>query len=253
MIGGGGGGVVVTGGGDATRGAGVVVVGAGLFAGAAGRGAVEADEVAPCTWPAGKRLIVTAREPEVSANTRPIPVAATTAISARMIPSRLLTGESFGSCGWVREAVRLECRLVLSGRVIRTGAPDGSRHMGVVRHKLATKPLNRFGRIQRPMTRRVLLAAVASCLVASAAALGFAVLGGRASIPGASAARAHSPGWRRRHAAGLDLARRRLCRGVVAPATRTPRRGRRPRRAHRSPVRTAWRVPRVPQRHPGPR
>jgi hypothetical protein len=106
VAGGAGGGVVLAG--AVTGGAGGGVVGAGAVTGGAGGGvgggvvtgaggAVVAGDAAPCTWPAGTRLIVAACELEVSDTARPIPVAATRAIEAKMIPSRLLTRGSLDS------------------------------------------------------------------------------------------------------------------------------------------------------------
>jgi hypothetical protein len=98
MTGGGGGGTVF--GVGVTRGAGggaVVGIGA-VEGGVAGGGfATVAGEAALFTWLMGGRLTVTAREPEDRANARPIPAAATRAITARMIPSRLLMVGSFDS------------------------------------------------------------------------------------------------------------------------------------------------------------
>jgi hypothetical protein len=92
---GGGGGTTLVGVGEVTGGAGggvigAGVVGAGMVTRAGGRGAVVAGEEAAFTWPAGRPLLVAAREPEVSANARLIPPAATRAIKANMIPSRLV-------------------------------------------------------------------------------------------------------------------------------------------------------------------
>jgi hypothetical protein len=106
MTGGGGGGTVVGArvngcGGGTVVGAGEVTGGAGRGIGAGGvragmvtrageRGAVVADEAAPFIWPAGTPLVVAAREPEVSANARLIPPAATRTIKPEMIPRRLV-------------------------------------------------------------------------------------------------------------------------------------------------------------------
>jgi len=86
--------------GEVTRGAGGVVavagvggarvVGTGMVIRAGGRGALVGGEAAPFTWPAGWPSPVAAREPEVSANARLMPPAATRAIKAKMIPSRLV-------------------------------------------------------------------------------------------------------------------------------------------------------------------
>jgi hypothetical protein len=104
-VSGGGGGITVLGtgavadgaGGGAVRG-GVVrsgVLEAGIVTGAGGRGGVVAGQAAPFTRPAGRPLLVAAREPELRANARLIPPAATRAIKAKMIPSRLVMSWSF--------------------------------------------------------------------------------------------------------------------------------------------------------------
>ena len=130
-------GVGVTGGG---RGGGGTVVGVGVTNGAGDGTVVGVGEVTGVgggfvtavglvvlfAWPTGGRLTVTARDPEDCAKARPIPAAATTAITARTIPSRLLMVGSFDS------VFRSENppRLVPTGIphfFIRSGGSEGSR------------------------------------------------------------------------------------------------------------------------------
>jgi hypothetical protein len=97
------GGTVVGGSVIGTGRGGTVVVGSVVTGGAAGGGFVTlGEEVAVFPWPVvGWPVVgwvaVAACEPEGSVNARPIPTAATAAITAKTIPSRLLILGSFDS------------------------------------------------------------------------------------------------------------------------------------------------------------
>jgi hypothetical protein len=94
--------MTVGGGGGTDVGIGAVAGGVAGGGFATGRG-----EAALLPWLVGTRLTVTACEPEDRATARPIPAAATTAITAKMIPSRLLMASSFDSVVWSEKPHRL--------------------------------------------------------------------------------------------------------------------------------------------------
>jgi hypothetical protein len=88
----GGGGPTVVGTGEVILGTRGGAIGAAVVVvtGAGGAGARVAGEAAPFIWPTATPLIVAAREPGVSVNAALMPPAATKAIRATLIPSRLL-------------------------------------------------------------------------------------------------------------------------------------------------------------------